>query len=325
MGTVDVTTRHKGEKLYLSTSAYAEKQRLSFWQDVIRRHLSPSEFKLSTPADLFNAKLKSTTIGKFTVCEVSSAPVINVRDERCLKKLPDDDYFVALNLQGRSQLIQDERVANLESGDVVLYESARPFRWEHSSPSEMIFARIPRRYMLARLPKAEKLTAKVIKGNDHLASLISSTMREMAIFRADLDERTSSRLGNAFMEIVTTSIEAKLALQENDKGGDVLARAKSYLRKNLDDFDMDLQALADHLGVSPRTIARAFAADQTTPMRWLWEERLTEAMAVLSSGGADNVSSVAMQCGFNDFSHFSRSFRSRFSVTPKSVLRAERA
>jgi AraC-like DNA-binding protein len=55
-------------------------------------------------------------------------------------------------------------------------------------------------------------------------------------------------------------------------------------------------------------------------MHHVWKRRLDAAFRVLEEGRVHQVSQAALQCGFNDLSHFSRAFRNAFGVTPSSLL-----
>lgn len=52
-----------------------------------------------------------------------------------------------------------------------------------------------------------------------------------------------------------------------------------------------------------------------SPGKWLLQKRL-EYSAVLLKNPALNVSQVALDCGFEDLSHFSRAFKEKFGVSP---------
>jgi AraC-like DNA-binding protein len=52
-----------------------------------------------------------------------------------------------------------------------------------------------------------------------------------------------------------------------------------------------------------------------SPGKWLLQKRL-EYSAVLLKNPTLNVSQVALDCGFEDFSHFSRAFKQKFGVSP---------
>ena len=53
----------------------------------------------------------------------------------------------------------------------------------------------------------------------------------------------------------------------------------------------------------------------TTPGKWLLEKRLDHAAKMVLSNNS-NITQVAFECGFEDVSHFSRVFKTKFGVSP---------
>jgi AraC family transcriptional regulator, exoenzyme S synthesis regulatory protein ExsA len=78
-------------------------------------------------------------------------------------------------------------------------------------------------------------------------------------------------------------------------------------------------SLEDFAKLSHRSLS-AFKRDfrkyyQQPPGKWLLQKRL-EYSAVLLKNVALNVSQVALDCGFEDLSHFSRAFKDKFGMSP---------
>jgi AraC-like DNA-binding protein len=78
-------------------------------------------------------------------------------------------------------------------------------------------------------------------------------------------------------------------------------------------------ALEDFAKLSHRSLS-AFKRDfrkyyNESPGKWLLQKRL-DYSAVLLKNPALNVSQVALDCGFEDLSHFSRAFKEKFGVSP---------
>src|ERR1700722_13326450 len=80
--------------------------------------------------------------------------------------------------------------------------------------------------------------------------------------------------------------------------------------------------LAKRGAVSLRTLNRLFAKIGTTPMRWVWQRRLQASHSALSEGCATSVTDAAFQFGFSEVSHFSRSFKAEYGVSPEQLLKA---
>jgi AraC-like DNA-binding protein len=79
------------------------------------------------------------------------------------------------------------------------------------------------------------------------------------------------------------------------------------------------QALAEAMGVSMRTLQRYFRAryDQTVT-EWLRELRLNEARHCLKR--CQSVKEVAFQLGYKQPSHFTRDFKKKWGVPPRTLM-----
>jgi AraC-like DNA-binding protein len=77
----------------------------------------------------------------------------------------------------------------------------------------------------------------------------------------------------------------------------------------------NLNALADLLHICPRQLQRyTRKLFNSSPQRWLNEQRLTDATDMLASD--EMVKTVAFKLGFKTVSHFSHLFKSRYGISP---------
>lgn len=94
-------------------------------------------------------------------------------------------------------------------------------------------------------------------------------------------------------------------------------QARTYVEARLAEPGLDSAGIAGALGVSARYLQMVFAQVGTTPSRFLLARRLEAAAARLRQLYRPcSITAVALECGFNDISYFSRSFRRRFGVSP---------
>ncbi len=81
-------------------------------------------------------------------------------------------------------------------------------------------------------------------------------------------------------------------------------------------YNLSLEEFARLSHRSLSSFKRDFRKHYTqSPGKWLLQKRL-EYSAVLLKNPAMNVSQVALDCGFEDLSHFSRAFKGRFGTSP---------
>lgn len=84
-------------------------------------------------------------------------------------------------------------------------------------------------------------------------------------------------------------------------------------------FNLKLEQYAELSNRSLSAFKRDFQKQyNTTPGKWLLEKRLQHAMNLLGNAGK-TVSEVAFESGFENTSHFSRAFRSRFGASPSAI------
>lgn len=124
--------------------------------------------------------------------------------------------------------------------------------------------------------------------------------------------------------------ELILTIADNPKNGELLSYFTSLIQQPqavamqrvMEDnfyYNLKLEEFAQLCNRSLSAFKRDFQKQfNTTPGKWLAEKRLEHAMHLLSNLGK-NVSEAAFESGFENPSHFSRSFRQRFGIAPTSV------
>ena len=146
---------------------------------------------------------------------------------------------------------------------------------------------------------------------------LSREMRQAACLLGELERATAIRsiglgLAAAVAGSVPTSHRFDLVISHADR----LRPALEYMASNLADVTID--DLADLLCVSPRRFHALFhAAMGTAPHQYLQTLRIQRAKQLLISSGL-GVQEVGRLCGFADPFHFSRTFRAKVGVSPRS-------
>ena len=81
-------------------------------------------------------------------------------------------------------------------------------------------------------------------------------------------------------------------------------------------FNVPVEKFAQLTGRSLAGFKRDFQKRfHTSPGKWLLEKRLQQSMALLKNRGK-SVAETAFESGFENSSHFSRSFKQRFGMSP---------
>lgn len=98
--------------------------------------------------------------------------------------------------------------------------------------------------------------------------------------------------------------------------------AKAILLDNLDG-NVSIAAVAEACNLSRGYFIRAFRETTgQTPYQWLVSARIRHACDLLRAPAVTSLAEVAVQCGFNDQSHFTRVFATVLGTTPGAWRRA---
>ncbi|MCF8512637.1 MAG: GlxA family transcriptional regulator [Rhodobacteraceae bacterium] len=165
-------------------------------------------------------------------------------------------------------------------------------------PSRQVFSIDDRIMTCAGGVAAADLMLKLI--SDRFGAELGQEVMNMCLLTQRRDEADSQ----------TASLATRLGTRH-----DKLLQAAAYLEARIEE-DLDLDGCAQHLDLSRRQIERLFNRYLgLTPVRYMNDLRLARGRALLAETDM-KVTEVAVACGYASTSHFSKSFRKKYGVSP---------
>jgi AraC-like DNA-binding protein len=157
----------------------------------------------------------------------------------------------------------------------------------------------------------------------HTSETLETFFLSMSSYFASTKEPDKGLLELKFRELILTLSDDSHNAELLSYFGSLLHEPKSIsLQRVMEDnycFNLTLEQYAE---LSNRSLS-AFKRDfqkimHTTPGKWLLEKRLTHALQLLGSKDK-NINEVAFESGFENASHFTRSFKERYQATPSAI------
>ncbi len=103
---------------------------------------------------------------------------------------------------------------------------------------------------------------------------------------------------------------------EHENPQELIQAAIRYISDNLSNSALDVNAIADYLGVHRSTFSRLFKRQMDrTPRFYIHMVRMNQAKALLVSTGT-SIARISEICGFHDVTTFCRRFKQHMYVTP---------
>lgn len=314
----------------VSSAMYPVRERFDGWrEDFARRVLNLDVVRHG--AGVFHSDVKVLTDG---VCSLGEASTSSCTTQRTKGLIGDgrDDLFLFQPAQGSLTCGRDgnddfvahpgglafqrtDEVGHLRHNEA---EGVNRYEWIHV-PAAKLAGRVRNLADLRGREIAERLAA-----NSSRVSLLTSY--------ADFVRSNASRADaggiHAMMEHIAdlTALALGPAPGEMDRiemGGLRAARYRRLIKeleRRFSDPDMNAHRLGLTVGISDRYVQAVFQAAETTLTDELARIRLERARQMLTDGPREVlVAEVALACGFSDLTHFNRSFKRRFGMTPREM------
>jgi AraC-like DNA-binding protein len=287
--------------IHSTTDIVDARHRFSGWREIVCQTVH--DLPAHSPPD---KSFACTTSGR------ASSPAI-------VAPAPKDCYVMNLQLGGHSRIAQDGAYLTLAPSEIAILDGRRPFHLEFAESISRVIAFMPRDMVDRRAPwLRQRPASKVMTADCRYADLARQHLLHLAAENQDLNESAASLLlDNLFNLFTLANIHA--AGSDGPKRELPLESLLAFCRQNLHEADLSPPFVATHFGISVRTLHLRFEQFGQSFSRWLLEARLEACGAALRdpNSAGHTISEIAYRCGFNDLSHFNRTFRARFNMTPR--------
>ena len=290
---------------------------LSMWSQFIGRTTGALEWAASGNdfhgkmdfIELSHLKIFWAQSSPYTVRRVSSSP--HVSFSRGVK--------VMLQVHGRTSITQNGTTLDLAPGHWVAYDSGSPYEVTNHSEFEQITLMVPRESLATRRDVKMSPLFKAHTSSHGLGKVfwdfLKSVVQESNGIDMQCERSVASAVECMLMQLLANASQTKSVAMTLD----VKDAINSYIDDNLPDPELTLESMARALGMSKRTLHRAYSAEGESISDRIWRLRIQRCQQLLDHIELNrSVTELAFAHGFKDSAHFSRRFKQVTGMSPSS-------
>lgn len=191
-----------------------------------------------------------------------------------------------------------------------LVEGCAPIRHNNQTIAYIMFGQI------SDLPTRETLSQNIIDTCKRYELNESEFLRAARSIRLKSYDSIMAA-AKIFEACISYIILNEMLLPEHDK---IIIESIEYIDTHLD--DVTVESLCEYLDISRTGLYETFSKKTKTGVAaFIRDKRLTRAKSLLETTDL-SVKEISQECGFDDYNYFSRVFKKRYGISPKSLKKS---
>ncbi|MER6918888.1 helix-turn-helix domain-containing protein [Streptomyces spiralis] len=298
-----------------------DRDKVTYWNDAVSRTLVPMTVAPRGDGP-FDGRIATDRLGYLQVStmeadaeRVSRTPALIARSSEAL-------VAVGVQVSGTATFIQDGRRAEVGEGDLVVYDTTRPYSFDYPQRFATHVFQLPRRTLGVADSDIRQVTGSAISTGGGLGAMLLPFLATLASSANGYPPAVADRLAGNVVDLFATLIAERAHPDGTDSDtarSHLLLRVRDHINRNLGDPDLSPESIARTHRISVRYLHRLFEGEGITVSRLIQQRRLEECGRELARRGrtVPTVSAVAQRWGFVNPAHFSRAFRAAYGVSPR--------
>ncbi|MGH3252323.1 MAG: helix-turn-helix domain-containing protein [Trebonia sp.] len=261
-----------------------------------------------------------TDLGDLTVCAGQTTALRVERTARLARDSMEPSVFINLQRFGSSIVVQHDREAVCQPGDLVMYDSTSPYTLLNETGMTGDFFRVPHSALALPHDMIREACAVNLSPGHPLATLTHDYLRRLAADPALPKAPNADLVGPPSTELIRAVIITHLRADQfasESAAATLQMRILDYARRHLADPDLSAEQIASAHYISVRHLYGVLARSGISLSRWIRARRLEACRQALATAPAGvTIAAIARRRGFSDMSSFSRAFRAEYGLTP---------
>ncbi|WP_327239528.1 transcriptional regulator [Streptomyces sp. NBC_01318] len=252
--------------LVLTTASVPDRDKVAYWNDAVSRTLVPMTVAPRGDGP-FDGRIATDRLGYLQVStmeadaeRVSRTPALIARSSEAL-------VAVGVQISGTATFIQDGRQAEVGEGDLVVYNTTRPYSFDYPQRFATHVFQLPRRTLGVPDSDIRQVTGHAIGTDDGFGAMLLPFLATLASSSADgYPPAVADRLAGNVVDLFATLIaeRAHPGGTDADARSHLVLRVRDHINRNLGDPDLSPERIGA-AAVGPGHCRRRHRAVGTAP------------------------------------------------------------
>src|SRR5206468_2987270 len=162
---------------------------------------------------------------------------------------------------------------------------SEPYNLRGTAPVRAFWMEIPQHLLASRFSSGRAPLNTLLNVERGLGRIVAELCTTFAAESALLDDDARAKLGDEFLDILATAVDAGLDREPTSESTVRKARlrsVKAYIDAHLREPDLSLEAIARNNGISLRYLHELFTAMDSSVSDWIWLRRLQRCYTLLT-------------------------------------------
>ncbi|GGJ70769.1 helix-turn-helix domain-containing protein [Streptomyces brasiliensis] len=305
----------------LTTDSVPDRDKLAYWHDALGKALVPMTV-VPRGSGPFAGHIASGRVGHLRVSDIVADAQRASRTAGHVSRWPGEYIGVGVQRSGTATLVQEGRAATASQGDLLVYDTARPYSLDYPERFSTRVVHIPRTVL--GLPEQEigRVTGTVIDASDGFGAVVLSLLTTLGTSEHPYSPMVASRLAAGIADLIATLVVERTQRDAGEPAtprDHLVRRIRDHIEQHLEDPALSPENVAKAQHISVRYLHRLFEGEDVTVAKFIQRRRLEQCARELARGDetVPAVAAVSKRSGFANPAHFSRVFRSVYGVSPR--------
>ena len=307
-------------KSEFSTETIQPERRSHHWHEAISATYFPLDLDFRQPEN-FSGDLKIWQLGDLSLSRLSAEATRYRRLRHHFISAPKEQFLVTVPARSEIFFSQCGKDVRCNPGGYILERSHEPYEFSHAEAVDLWVLKVEHDALNAHIRAPDRFCSMEFNAANGTGGLFVDMLHLIPGRFDTMSEESRRAVGKQLVDLLVMSLKADertLTSGNSSVRAAHLTRIESFVRQNLDNFNLDPEMIARGCQISTRYLHELLRDTNQTLGQWIREQRLEACRETLKDSSVkQTVAEIAYRWGFGDQAQFSRAFKARYQVSPK--------